>query len=41
MDGKTKPSELNIVQPYNALYQEQDDSKEINEDRPLKGRMKL
>ncbi len=37
IDGKTKPSELYIVELYNALNQEQDDSKDINEDRPLKG----
>jgi hypothetical protein len=36
MDGKTKPSESYIVKPYNALVQEQDDSKDIIEDRPLK-----
>jgi hypothetical protein len=37
MDGKTKPSELYIVELYNALDHEQDDSKDINGDRPLKG----
>jgi hypothetical protein len=37
MDGKTKPNELYIVEPYNASNQEQNDSKDINEDRPLKG----
>ncbi len=37
MDGKTKPSVLYIVEPYNAIDQEQDDSKDIIEDRPLKG----
>ncbi len=38
MDGKTKPNELYIVQPYNALDQEQDYSPKKNEDRPLKGK---
>jgi hypothetical protein len=33
---KTKPNELYIVEPYNALNQKQDDSKDINENRPLK-----
>jgi len=33
---KTKPNELYIVEPYNALNEKQDDSKDINENRPLK-----
>lgn len=37
MDGKIKTSELYIVETYNALDQEQDDSKDIIEHRPLKG----
>ncbi len=37
IDGKTKPRELYTIEPYNALDQEQDDSKDVNQNRPLKG----